>query len=915
MGSLHFVDIIIIASYIACCIAVGLYRAKHISNIREYTIGPGRFHDIVIISTIFATSISSGSTIGTVEKIYVYGLFFAVTRMLSPFFWYIMIHLYAKHIDNFRDCISISDIMYKLYGNTGRWITNVCAVSLAVAAVASQATAMGYIFNYFLGMEYSQGLYLSVIIMVAYSSLGGIRAVAFTDVFQLSVFIIAIPVACAVAYSDLGGYDQIVARLPPDLLELNLNSHNLPFFLSLLFYALMPLAEGAYIQRFLMTSGKDQLIRSLKAVMYLTIPFTIVICLIGFLVRAKIPDIDPNIAFIYFISNYLNVGLKGLLVAGMLAVIMSSADSWINYASVLCAHDIYKKIRPKISAKHELFIARLSAALIGSLSMLLGLSERSVLSLCWIADNVWQPFVFIPLTAGFVGLKTNAKSFFISVVFAIAFTFIGAEIDDGEFATISLAFGIFGSTIGLFGTHYWQKYNKTLNLSINHQTSNGFSRVISSADKVIQNQKEAFKNLAALIRYKVERDGSKPHAFSIFIIINYLIPLLVINISGNIINDSIIYLRIISIVLCLALLFVEYWPSELRSKFYPLYWYFCAFFSIPFIASYTIFITYTSEFWILNATISIVLLFAIFDWMSFIGLMVSGCISGYLVYKLINNSNSGPYISSHDVLLLIYLYGFLALLMFLFVKDKDKVQKKYIENMEVFGGAIAHEVNTPIAVIQMIAMTFVDLASNILKQSKCITSSDGEKNYSITMSELDYNILFNSLPNDLLNTSKEAKKIVDVLLLLLKHRGTEYNTACSMREVVNEVLSEYLAQEDKRRRIKFNQSNDFKFFGTKQYMKQVLHNLLSNSFKYAGDEAKISIWIQGNTLHFNDNGVGILPENMPNLFKPFNKKGIKGNGIGMAFCGILIHHMGGIIECSSEIGKYTEFTITLPAFR
>jgi len=460
-GSLQLIDAVIILIYVTGCVVIGLYKARNITNIREYTIGSGRFHDVVIVSTIFATLISASATTGTVEKIYAYGLFFAIPRIIAPLCLVIMIKIYGEHIDQFKGCLSISDIMHKLYGAYGRWITNFAAVILTIGTVACQAAAMGHVFNYFLGFSYEKSLYISILIMAIYSSMGGIRAVAFTDVFQLCVFVIAIPIACATAYYDVGGYTGVIKSMPHELITLNLNSSNIWLFLSLIVYSLIPSAEGAYIQRFLMANGRDQLVRSLKIVTLLGVLFMIMMCMVGFLIRAKDPNIDPNLAFIHFISHYVSAGTRGLVVAGLLAIIMSTADSWLNYASVLCAHDIVKKLVPKLSEKHELLLARVSTFIIGGLAATLASSESNIISLIWLADNFWHPLILIPLSAGFLGFRANSVSFVISAISGIFFTVFAWRIV-GEFATISLMMGITGSTLGLFITHYLQQHKKKL---------------------------------------------------------------------------------------------------------------------------------------------------------------------------------------------------------------------------------------------------------------------------------------------------------------------------------------------------------------------------------------------------------------------------------------------------------------------
>ena len=126
-----------------------------------------------------------------------------------------------------------------------------------------------------------------------------------TNNTQFFVFFVAIPVACIFALDDIGGFEGLVEKLPPDHLTIDLTSQNIWLFLSLMIYNLTPLVGGAFIQRFLIAQNSKQLIKSLKIIASVHLPLTIVICLIGFIMKANAPDIDPSTAFMYFVERYL----------------------------------------------------------------------------------------------------------------------------------------------------------------------------------------------------------------------------------------------------------------------------------------------------------------------------------------------------------------------------------------------------------------------------------------------------------------------------------------------------------------------------------------------------------------------------------------------------------------------------------
>ena len=78
----------------------------------------------------------------------------------------------------------MSEIMEKLYGNCGSIVSSIIIIITAVGILAIQVTAIAYLFQYFLDLSYAQGVLIGIGILTFYSALGGVRAVALTDVFQ-----------------------------------------------------------------------------------------------------------------------------------------------------------------------------------------------------------------------------------------------------------------------------------------------------------------------------------------------------------------------------------------------------------------------------------------------------------------------------------------------------------------------------------------------------------------------------------------------------------------------------------------------------------------------------------------------------------------------------------------------------------
>ena len=126
----------------------------------------------------------------------------------------------------------------------------------------------------------------------------------------------------------------------------------------------------------------------------------------------------------------------------------------------------------------------------------------------------------------------------------------------------------------------------------------------------------------------------------------------------------------------------------------------------------------------------------------------------------------------------------------------------------------------------------------------------------------------------------------------------------------------------RKRNINFHFRSDLKdelFPVDRMYLETILMNLLSNAFKFTpdGGEISLSLWkkeaVYGFTIR--DNGIGIPEEKLSRIFERFYQvdDNQKGSGIGLSLVKLLIDKHRGTIEVASEIGKFTEFRVILPA--
>lgn len=457
LHKLGLFDVCILVFYMILCFVVAFKNMGKIRNIKEYAMG-GAFSTRVLAATFFATFTGAGPILGYIEKIHEVGLLFALAIILEPITWFTTSKILSNNIEYFKakGCMSVSDIMQVLYGSSGKWVCNVLSIGLSIGTIAVQIKAIGYLSEYFIGLPEVYGAVMGFAIVVAYSFFGGIRAVIFTDVLQSLVFLVGIPIACFTAYYTLGGYTELINNIPQKHKVLEMSQSDTIMLISCLLCTLIPFSGLAFVQRFLIAKDSVQLRAALHHTFLIAIPFYFIIILTGFITVASLPAMESKLAFYELVTNNLPLGVKGLVIAGLLAAIMSTADSYLNSASVMFAHNIAKPLFPSISPRIELWLAKLATLIFSAISLWMTFMGGNLIELMWLSENFWTPFVVVPLLAGFLKFYTNTLSFVGSLIIAFFFLWLGKYIS-GEFGIVSAFLGIIGSAIGLIVAHKLQQ--------------------------------------------------------------------------------------------------------------------------------------------------------------------------------------------------------------------------------------------------------------------------------------------------------------------------------------------------------------------------------------------------------------------------------------------------------------------------
>jgi len=404
------IDVIIVFAYLVTLLIIGILQRSNQGGFKGFS----RIDDkvqknkLILVATIFVSSIGGGTTFGIAEKAfaeniaYSYGLFFAI-----PIDILIAIYIIPRLIKHYG-AESVGDIMSIYYGKPGRYISGLSAIFVSIGLVAAQISVSGRIFEYILQVDYIWGVILSYGIIVVYTTIGGLRSVLFANQLQFFAILIAIPVISFFGIYQIG-LNNFVSSIPLEKFSFVHNDDLVTTTIAAtLGFTVMNLFP-TFIQRALINQDSAATSKAIyiKSIIYAL--FLIFITLNGLIAFVEYPDVKASIALPYLIDHIIPTGIQGIVVVGLLAAVMSTADSDLNITSVTLVKDFLSPIFAVKNQNKMLLLARIINIFIGSLAIIIALCFSRVVDLVIFIAGFWGPVVIVPLVFALFDMVISKK--------------------------------------------------------------------------------------------------------------------------------------------------------------------------------------------------------------------------------------------------------------------------------------------------------------------------------------------------------------------------------------------------------------------------------------------------------------------------------------------------------------------------
>ncbi|MCP4384995.1 MAG: sodium:solute symporter family protein [Hyphomicrobiales bacterium] len=443
------IDVIVVGLYLAFVLGLGLYMGRGQKGIRDYAVAGRVYGPLVIFATMSASYIGGGFSTGNAEKVFLFGIANIVGLWGFSLKEILVATYIAPKLDRFPNAISVGDLMAEAYGRVGRLATGLAGMALCAGIVGAQVGAIGIVFHVFYGIDRSWGIALGCGIVILYTTFGGMRAVVTTDLVQFGILAIGMPLVLIFGINYVGGVDALVAAIPADRLQLPGAEFSWLGLLALVLVFLFgETLVPPYVQR--LCAGRSAAVAARGTLWsgIFSIPFFAVTGLIGLVALAIDPSLDSNLALPQVVVTVMPPVLKGLVIAAVISIVMSSADSFLNSASIAFVNDVVGSTRgAPLAERPAIRLARAATFVVGLLSVLFAVSIESILDILIYAYTYWAPVVLVPLIAAIYGYRKGVVAFGAGAATGVAAALVWDNVLGQPGQIAGLVVGVFANLV------------------------------------------------------------------------------------------------------------------------------------------------------------------------------------------------------------------------------------------------------------------------------------------------------------------------------------------------------------------------------------------------------------------------------------------------------------------------------------
>ncbi|MFQ5743492.1 MAG: sodium/proline symporter [Acidobacteriota bacterium] len=401
MTSATIIAVVIV--YLIVLLAIGVWGRSESRSVAGYYVAGKKLPSWVIAFSSNATGESAWLLLGLTGMGYTVGihaLWIVLGEVLGVTLGWVLVALPFKEYTDRYDSITVADYLESRFRDARhllRLLSAIIILSMVTAYTAAQLTASGKAFGSFLGTSYTAGVLIGAAVILFYTSIGGYKAVAYSDLLQGVLMFSGLLVMPIAGISAAGGWLPLMSRLrqmDPSLLTpmggLGFSLAGVASAVSFMGIGLAFLGAPQLLTRFISARDREQIVGGSLIAVACIIVFDTGAVFAGLAGRSLFPGLEDAETILPTMSAALFPALvTGIFLVIVLAAIMSTVDSLLILASSAVVRDLVQKIfNPRLSEWQLSLYGKLTTVVIGAAALVLALGQVRVIF--WFVLFAWS---------------------------------------------------------------------------------------------------------------------------------------------------------------------------------------------------------------------------------------------------------------------------------------------------------------------------------------------------------------------------------------------------------------------------------------------------------------------------------------------------------------------------------------------
>jgi SSS family solute:Na+ symporter/sodium/proline symporter len=432
----------VIIAYLIILIGVGAYRSRFVKTQDDFMVAGRRLSTKVLVGTLLATWIGSGSIIAGGGLAFDKGF---------PALWFdagvwaalVILYLVAGRARRFAQ-YTVPDMLEARYNKHARLMGTIVTIIAYTAIVSYQFRAGGMVLNLVTGISVNQGIIITAVVVVGYTVLAGMISVVYTDVVNGVIMTVGLIIAFPFLLNNAGGISGVMAALPESHFQLlgemsllEALGYSLPTMLLLL-------GESGMYQRFFSARNERTAKRAVVGWLIGTILIETLIIALAIIGSSLFSDIEGEMVILHSVRHGLPILVGCLTLAAIVAVIVSTADSFLLVPATNIMRDIYQRfINPDVPQKKMILYSRLIVVVLGLFAFMQVRFFEKILEMAIYAYTMYGVGITPAVMAAFFWKRATSAGGIGSISSGMLVTIVWELLDrPGDIPTVYPALGL-----------------------------------------------------------------------------------------------------------------------------------------------------------------------------------------------------------------------------------------------------------------------------------------------------------------------------------------------------------------------------------------------------------------------------------------------------------------------------------------